>query len=298
MRWRRRRGRRCWGRSRRGRITRMTGITARARGCGTGPGSLSGTAADHTAWVKRGAGHPAVMAALVTRKISRSYAREICRWTDKLPEDARGAADGILLAAAASGLELPDLAGLAGEMYEKSRQDKPDADPGDGEGGSSDPAAAFDDRSVRLATTLGGAGVVHGALTPECAEFVKTVLDALSAPTGADDDRTHEQRYHDALRGGYAAAGRGRAGAAAGRAAGEGLGVHLAGRPDGAGRQRGPGGGVDGAAGGPVGRAPGRRRRGGRASGAVAGRGCGAGDCVRRAGDAGGGGGREPGRVR
>ena len=44
------------------------------------------------------------------------------------PEDARAAADEILLAAAASGLELEDLAGLAAEMYEKSRQDKPDSD--------------------------------------------------------------------------------------------------------------------------------------------------------------------------
>src|SRR5207248_6213648 len=32
-----------------------------------------------------------------------------------------------------------------------------------------------------------------------CAEFVRTVLDSLSAPVGADDDRSHEQRYHDAL---------------------------------------------------------------------------------------------------
>jgi hypothetical protein len=62
-----------------------------------------------------------------------------------------------------------------------------------------DPGTDFDDRSVTLATTLGGAGVIHGDLTPECAEFVQTVLDALSAPTGADDDRTHEQRYHDGL---------------------------------------------------------------------------------------------------
>jgi hypothetical protein len=158
-----------------------------------------GTATDHTAWLKRGAGHPAVMAALAVKDISKSYAREICWWTDKLPEDARQAADEILLGAAASGLELADLAGLAGEMYERSRQRKPDADDGDGEDGGGDPGAAFDDRSVKLATTIGGAGVMHGALTPECAEFVKTVLDALSAPAGADDDRTHEQRYHDAL---------------------------------------------------------------------------------------------------
>ena len=53
--------------------------------------------------------------------------------------------------------------------------------------------------AITLATTIGGAGVIHGDLTPECAEFVKTVLDALSAPAGAEDDRTHEQRYHDAL---------------------------------------------------------------------------------------------------
>ena len=40
---------------------------------------------------------------------------------------------------------------------------------------------------------------MRGDLTPECAEFVRTVLDSLSAPVGADDDRSHEQRYHDAL---------------------------------------------------------------------------------------------------
>jgi hypothetical protein len=81
--------------------------------------------------MKRGAGHPAVMAALATWAISKSYAREICWWTDKLPEESRAAADEILLSAAASGLELADLAALAAEMYEKSRQDKPDTDPGD-----------------------------------------------------------------------------------------------------------------------------------------------------------------------
>ena len=165
-----------------------------------------GTSVGHTAWVKRSARHPAVHAALGAEEISESYAREICWWTDKLPEDARPAADDILLGAAASGLDLADLAGLAGEMYERSRQDKPDTDDDDTDGDSGEDGnpgeeqdRLGDDRSVKLATTIGGAGVIHGALTPECAEFVKTVLDALSAPAGADDDRTHEQRYHDAL---------------------------------------------------------------------------------------------------
>jgi hypothetical protein len=38
-----------------------------------------------------------------------------------------------------------------------------------------------------------------GDLTPECAAVVGKVLDALSAPAGKDDDRTRDQRYHDAL---------------------------------------------------------------------------------------------------
>src|SRR5512146_210912 len=156
-----------------------------------------GTAADHTGWVKRGARHPLVLAALAARGVSASFAREICWWTDKLPEESRQAADEILLGAAGSGLGLADLAGLAGEMFERSRQDKPDDEGPDGDDGSS--GAGPDDRTVKVSTTLGGAGMIRGALTPECAEFVTTVLDALSAPAGADDDRTHEQRYHDAL---------------------------------------------------------------------------------------------------
>jgi uncharacterized protein DUF222 len=158
-----------------------------------------GCAADHTGWVKRGTGHPLVLAALGAKAISRSYAREICWWTDKLPEESRQAADEILLGAAAADLELADLAQLAGEMYERSRQDKPDTDGPDGEDGDGDPGTASDDRAVTVSATLGGAGVIRGALTPECTEFVQTVLDALSAPAGSDDDRSHEQRYHDAL---------------------------------------------------------------------------------------------------
>ena len=38
-----------------------------------------------------------------------------------------------------------------------------------------------------------------GDLTPECAAVVGAVLGALSAPAGAEDTRTREQRYHDAL---------------------------------------------------------------------------------------------------
>src|SRR4029077_3759393 len=63
----------------------------------------------------------------------------------------------------------------------------------------SDMDGAFEDRSVRLETTFGGAGVLGGDLTPECAAVVGAVLDALSAPAGAEDTRSQAQRYHDGL---------------------------------------------------------------------------------------------------
>ena len=74
-------------------------------------------------------------------------------------------------------------------MFVRTRGDLPDQDPG----------REFADREVKLATTIGGAGVVHGDLTAECAAAVAAVLDALSAPAGKEDDRTKGQRYHDAL---------------------------------------------------------------------------------------------------
>ena len=52
---------------------------------------------------------------------------------------------------------------------------------------------------MRLETTFEGAGVLHGDLTPECASVVGAVLDALSAPAGAEDTRSRAQRFHDGL---------------------------------------------------------------------------------------------------
>ena len=40
---------------------------------------------------------------------------------------------------------------------------------------------------------------MHGDLSPECASILGTVLDALSAPAGAEDTRSQAQRYHDGL---------------------------------------------------------------------------------------------------
>jgi hypothetical protein len=152
-------------------------------------GITRGAAVGHTAWSKRVTSHPRVLAALAAGQVSESAGRLICLWTGKLPHEYRDAADEQLLAAAAGGLGLADLAGLFAEMYVRARGDLPDQDPG----------REFADREVKLATTIGGAGVVHGDLTAECAAVVAAVLDALSAPAGAEDDRTKGQRYHDAL---------------------------------------------------------------------------------------------------
>ena len=148
-----------------------------------------GAAVAYTAWVRRAAAHPGVMAALAAGEMSESYARAICAWTGKLPQDCQAAADEILLAAARAGMDLRDLGGLVAEIYARSLPEDPDKDRDQ----------AFEDRSLKLEATFDGAGVLAGDLTPECAAVVGAVLDALSAPAGAEDTRTYAQRCHDGL---------------------------------------------------------------------------------------------------
>jgi len=73
-------------------------------------GITKGAAVGYTAWIRRAAAHPLIARALAAGQISESFARVICSWTARLPGDCRPAAEEILLAAAARGL---DLAGLA-----------------------------------------------------------------------------------------------------------------------------------------------------------------------------------------
>jgi hypothetical protein len=148
-----------------------------------------GAARGHLGWARRAIAHPRIAAALAEgTALTESMARLICGWTDMLPEQCRDTADDILIAAARGGARREDLAGLAAEIYARSLPD-----------GEDDPAPAFEDRQLRLETTFAGAGVISGDLTPECAAVVTAVLESLSAPMGAEDPRTREQRYHDAL---------------------------------------------------------------------------------------------------
>jgi Domain of unknown function (DUF222) len=149
-----------------------------------------GAAAGHLGWARRATTHPQVVTALAEGTVlTESMARTICGWSDKLPQECRPAADEILVAAARAGADQRTLAELAAEIYTRSL-------PAPEDDGADD---SFDDRAVRVETTFEGAGIISGSLTPECAAVVSAVLEALSAPAGAEDTRSRDQRYHDGL---------------------------------------------------------------------------------------------------
>jgi Domain of unknown function (DUF222)/HNH endonuclease len=131
---------------------------------------------------------PLLGTALAAGDITDSLAFTIAGWTSKLPAQLRADTDRIMLEAAAAGASTEDLATIAACAIEAWRAQQPDAD-------DPDP----DDRSLRLGTTFGGAGVIRADLTPECATVVSAVLEALGKKTGPEDDRTEGQRFHDAL---------------------------------------------------------------------------------------------------
>jgi hypothetical protein len=102
----------------------------------------------------------------------------------------RDETDRILLEAAGAGASLDDLATIAACAIEGWRRQRPDPDsPDDG----------FDDRYLQIGVTFGGAAVIRGNLTPECAAAVRAVTEALGKQAGPEDDRTEGKRFHDAL---------------------------------------------------------------------------------------------------
>jgi hypothetical protein len=145
-----------------------------------------GAAAGAVGWMRRLGAHPVIAEALAAGELSASWAKDICGWTGRLPHAARADADEILTAAARAGADQADLAGLAQEMFERTRG--PDTGPSD-----------FDERAVWLGATIGGAGRLTGDLTPGATAALTAVLDALGKRAGPEDLRTTAQRRHDAL---------------------------------------------------------------------------------------------------
>jgi hypothetical protein len=139
--------------------------------------------------MRRFSQRPGLHDAVAAGDLSKSWADAITRWTRKLPDEMRASTDKILLEAAAAGASLEDLQTIAAAAIEQWRSTRPD------------PADDFDfrDRHVRLGLTFGGAGVIRGDLTPECAAALTAVLEALGKKQGPEDDRNEGQRFHDAL---------------------------------------------------------------------------------------------------
>src|SRR6516162_2004923 len=99
-------------------------------------GIARGAAGAAVGWQKRLARHGRIAAAMAAGGISESWAREIAAWTDQLPADKRDEADAILLDAAAGGLALEDIAGLARKIDEAWQAHNPDPDDGNGDTGT------------------------------------------------------------------------------------------------------------------------------------------------------------------
>ncbi len=139
--------------------------------------------------------HRPLEEALARGDISASWANQILEWIRRLPGQLRDdtetilGIEKILVQAAASGASLDDLAAILARVLAQWQAEHPDPDQDNG----------FDDRYVQAGSTFGGAGVLRGNLTPECAAAVRAVLEALGKKAGPEDTRTEGQRFHDAL---------------------------------------------------------------------------------------------------
>jgi hypothetical protein len=134
--------------------------------------------------------HPVIAAAQARGEVSESWAAEMAEWTRKLPAERREGVDKLLVDTAAAGASLEDLAIVARTAYERWRSQQPDPD-GDDDG--------FEDRYLKLGTTIDNAGRISGDLTPECTAAVQAVLESLGKKRGPEDGRSEPQRFHDAL---------------------------------------------------------------------------------------------------
>jgi hypothetical protein len=155
-----------------------------------------GAASGAVAWEKRLRRHGKIAAVMAAGDITESWAKDIAGWTDKLPAEKRDEADEILLDAAAQGLALQDLAVLARTIDETWKGQQPDPDDDTPDTGDED---GYEDRYLRLGTTLDGVGKLSGDLTAGCAAALQAIFDSLGKHLGPEDHRSIEQRQHDAL---------------------------------------------------------------------------------------------------
>jgi uncharacterized protein DUF222 len=133
---------------------------------------------------------PRLAAAMGGGLLGESWADRIVAWTRPLPADMLDTTDALILSVIQAGGDLDDVRLVVTAALESGHAQQPDPD---------DPDDGFDDRSVRLETTMDGAGNLTGSLTPEAAAAVQAVLESLGKKRGREDTRTRAQRRHDAL---------------------------------------------------------------------------------------------------
>jgi hypothetical protein len=150
-------------------------------------GVTRGQAGEHRAVQALARDHPVLLAGLAEGHVlTKSVALQVARWTRAIPGEFREEAERLVVEAARKGADLRGLAAICAEIRYRTARPDPDDD-------------KDLDRGVSFDTTLDGAGVLRGDLTPECAAMVQAVLEALSALDSGGDLRTRPQRYHDAL---------------------------------------------------------------------------------------------------
>jgi Domain of unknown function (DUF222) len=132
---------------------------------------------------------PQITAALAEGNvISRGYVHALRKDMGKIPAEARERTEEILVQAARDGADLRMLAQILAAILAEVAPPDPEEDEG-----------KLADRSLRLSTTMDGAGVLKGDLSPTCAALLRALLDSLNGKTGPQDNRTQEVRDHDAL---------------------------------------------------------------------------------------------------
>jgi hypothetical protein len=150
-------------------------------------------ARDQAGWVKFRGEHAVLWQAMADEELSESWARQIGKWTARLPEEEVAKADEILLDAARAGLALePDIARLAQLIWQTIKGQQPDLGPDPDDDG-------YADRALRMGTTIGGVGKLTGDLSATCATLLAQVLATFGKRAGNEDTRTVAQRDHDAL---------------------------------------------------------------------------------------------------
>jgi hypothetical protein len=126
--------------------------------------------------------------ALAAGELSAAHAAVLAAGTADLPAATTVQAEPVLLEAAGR-LDPPRLRRLVGHLRYVADPDAADAEA----------QRRYDRRGLWLAPTWEGMLAVEGLLDPEAGQTLLAALEPLARPTGAEDDRSGEQRNADAL---------------------------------------------------------------------------------------------------